>query len=172
MISHIDFFWKYIYFHKIFPVSSSISIMLFPGFLVTLNLEINLGTTDPLVFSLLSHEYGIYVPIYLGLHLFFSTKFCGFKWTGLAHSLLEAFLYCLNIILKYWFIFDCIRPWLPHSGWIVIAAHRLFVVAQGLLSVSTCGTQAAESASSLVVGRGLSCPEACGILWLPWWYSG
>ena len=59
MTSHISFLWKYICFHKIFPVSSSISVTLLPGFLVTLNLYINLGTTNTLVFSLLSHEYGI-----------------------------------------------------------------------------------------------------------------
>ena len=41
----------------------------------------------------------------------------------------------------------------------------LFVAAHGLLS--SCGMRAPGRTGSLVVARGLSCPEACGIL-VPW----
>ena len=41
-------------------------------------------------------------------------------------------------------------------------ACRLFVVACRLLS--SCGPRALEREGSVVVARGLSCPEACGIL--------
>ena len=56
-------------------------------------------------------------------------------------------------------------------------AHRIFVVEYGIFSlqrlgsslvagcrVSSCGAQALERTSSVVVARGLSCPAACGIL--------
>ena len=75
------------------------------------------------------------------------------------------------MLFKYYFkifIYFCLHQVLVAAlGSIIIAGHGLFVVAQGLLSVSTCGAQAPELASS-VVGHGLSCPEAHGILWLPW----
>ena len=45
--------------------------------------------------------------------------------------------------------------------WVLVAAHRVFTVAHGLLS--SCGPGAFEPMGSVVMAHGLSCPMPHGI---------